>query len=334
MALIECPECKNQLSSNAKSCIHCGAPIAVCASCGCVSIQEDAAAPCPACGSVSDSEKDTTQKQDDNVVENDETDSTDAKDLQTVIKEYQVYDGSFKATKRLTQILGTIFLTIPIGIILPIFIIAFISLVKSFGSISDAFSGLAIIFELGGSVGDIMEICFGSFNSAGTIILAIISYLICMFINLNATGNIYAAVIRKMVFAKARSAEYDYRKTLKRLKKDYENEQASIINLEDMQENVWVWDYALYSLDPKETTSKIMSVIFDTFLIFVPLIYSIVYVIAYGYNSDFAAVAATISIVLVLVLRYAVSKILSNDKTKRKLALIQKCKQDENKKLF
>jgi len=33
MALIECPECKKQVSSNAENCIHCGSPISTAIKC-------------------------------------------------------------------------------------------------------------------------------------------------------------------------------------------------------------------------------------------------------------------------------------------------------------
>lgn len=50
MALINCPECGNQISSNARHCIHCGCTFSVCHECNNVSVGD--VSYCPQCGYV------------------------------------------------------------------------------------------------------------------------------------------------------------------------------------------------------------------------------------------------------------------------------------------
>ncbi|MBE7083411.1 MAG: zinc ribbon domain-containing protein [Clostridiales bacterium] len=62
MAILNCPECGEKISSTAKQCVHCGCKITVCSECGKVILGERGT--CPDCGFKIDNEKknDTTNK--------------------------------------------------------------------------------------------------------------------------------------------------------------------------------------------------------------------------------------------------------------------------------
>lgn len=92
MALVQCPECGKEVSSNAKQCIHCGCSFTVCPDCGHVAL--GALSSCPKCGCVL----------------NNETVSKNIESEEDIVGKFRVYVAKFrKTTKMLGIIAGLMF---------------------------------------------------------------------------------------------------------------------------------------------------------------------------------------------------------------------------------
>lgn len=68
MAIVQCPECEEKISTEAKKCIHCGCEFSVCKECGAVLVGKQSV--CPECGYVFEVSTDAPKKDNSNAKQN------------------------------------------------------------------------------------------------------------------------------------------------------------------------------------------------------------------------------------------------------------------------
>ena len=343
MALIECPECKKQLSDAIDVCIHCGAHIRICPECRQVLVEN--ARTCPNCGFVISPKEEQvahspqpTDRSCSNSAPSDKQQKHEKKDLQTVMKEFKIYDTEFKLLMTIIRVLGVVLIVIPFAIILPLFAITFVSLVKNTGSLDAAHMAMQLLFELSDGPLDLFmelaETCFYSADGENISVLGIINFFICFLVNAIFTDKLYTIIQHAAIMSKARGTDYDYGKTLKRLKKDYENDQSSTIDLEETQDNLIPWKYALRAQDGMETLMGSLLYTLHFIMTLSPLTYALVYAALYNAGSDYTEIVATSTLIVLFITWFIFSHVMEKMRNKRKLALLQKCEESKDRKWF
>ncbi len=325
----ECPVCKYQLAEGENFCAHCGARITVCPECGSIFAGEIAV--CTHCGyRLKEAEAPAREAPVDEKAADEEE-----KDMQTLLKEYMAYDTDLKSRLKLINVLGIIFF-LPLIMITLFLVMAYVSCVRSTGSLWGA--GAAMWSVLKSSEGlfdagwNFTGVALNVNGNTAQLVASIVNFLVYFLTLLFALNPIAEGLKRHAILSKLAAAPYDLGKTVARLKKEYENEQAGITNIEETQLNAQPWEYVLRTQGGQEAFSNAVAIILNALMTLFPFLYAIVYSIAFFFGASIPGIFALAAVILLLVIRLIISSIMGKARNKRKRAFLEKYESNPNSK--